>query len=85
MFLASFFFSWMLPWRAIMMRWAWGEPAPCIFDEKMQAHLVDCDYEAQTVTYTFPTQRGYSQVRSVSAAMGLTSFSVKAAIILRIS
>ena len=26
------------------------------FDEKMQASLVDCDYEAQTVTYAFPTQ-----------------------------
>ena len=26
------------------------------FDEKMQARLVDCDYEAQTVTYAFPTQ-----------------------------
>ena len=26
------------------------------FDETMQAHLVDCDYEAQTVTYAFPTQ-----------------------------
>ena len=26
------------------------------FDEKMQAHLVSCDYEAQTVTYAFPTQ-----------------------------
>lgn len=26
------------------------------FDEKMQAHLVDCDYEARTVTYAFPTQ-----------------------------
>lgn len=25
------------------------------FDEKMQAHLVECDYEAQTVTYAFPT------------------------------
>ena len=30
MFLASFFFSWIFPWRAIMMRWAWGEPAPCM-------------------------------------------------------
>ena len=26
------------------------------FDERMQAHLVECDYEAQTVTYAFPTQ-----------------------------
>ena len=26
------------------------------FDEKMRARLVDCDYEAQTVTYAFPTQ-----------------------------
>lgn len=26
------------------------------FDEKMKAHLVECDYEAQTVTYAFPTQ-----------------------------
>lgn len=26
------------------------------FDEKMQAHLVGCDYEAQSVTYAFPTQ-----------------------------
>lgn len=26
------------------------------FDEKMQARLVACDYEAQTVTYAFPTQ-----------------------------
>ena len=28
--LASCFLPWMLPWRAIMMRWAWGEPAPCM-------------------------------------------------------
>ena len=27
------------------------------FDEKMQAYLVDCDYEAQSVTYAFPTQK----------------------------
>lgn len=26
------------------------------FDEKMHARLADCDYEAQTVTYAFPTQ-----------------------------
>ena len=26
------------------------------FDEKMRARLVDCDYEAQTVTYAFPAQ-----------------------------
>lgn len=26
------------------------------FDERMHARLVDCDYEAQTVTYAFPTQ-----------------------------
>ena len=26
--LASSFLPWMLPWRAIMIRWAWGEPAP---------------------------------------------------------
>ena len=26
------------------------------FDERMRAHLVDCDYEGQTVTYAFPTQ-----------------------------
>ena len=26
------------------------------FDEKMQARLVDCDFDAQTVTYAFPTQ-----------------------------
>ena len=26
------------------------------FDERMHAHLVSCDYEAQTVTYAFPTQ-----------------------------
>ena len=26
------------------------------FDERMQARLVSCDYEAQTVTYAFPTQ-----------------------------
>lgn len=26
------------------------------FDERMQAELVGCDYEAQTVTYAFPTQ-----------------------------
>ena len=26
------------------------------FDEKMRARLVGCDYEAQTVTYAFPTQ-----------------------------
>ena len=26
------------------------------FDERMRAHLVDCDYEDQTVTYAFPTQ-----------------------------
>ena len=25
------------------------------FDERMKAHLVTCDYEAQTVTYAFPT------------------------------
>ena len=25
------------------------------FDEKMQARLVSCDYEARTVTYVFPT------------------------------
>ena len=28
--LASPFFISRLPWRAIMMRWAWGEPAPCM-------------------------------------------------------
>ena len=28
--LAICFLAWMLPWRAIMMRWAWGEPAPCM-------------------------------------------------------
>ena len=27
------------------------------FDEKMQARLIPCDYEEQTVTYTFTTQR----------------------------
>ena len=27
------------------------------FDEKMRAHLIACDYEEQTVTYAFTTQR----------------------------
>lgn len=27
------------------------------FDEKMKVHLMDCDYEAQSVTYGFETQR----------------------------
>lgn len=26
------------------------------FDELMRVHLIGCDYEAQTVTYSFPTQ-----------------------------
>ena len=30
MALASSFFCSMLPWREIMIRCAWGEPAPCI-------------------------------------------------------
>ena len=27
------------------------------FDERMRAHLIACDYEEQTVTYAFTTQR----------------------------
>ena len=27
------------------------------FDEKMHARLVDCDYDAQSVTYAFETQK----------------------------
>ena len=30
MALASSFLCSRVPWRAIMMRWAWGEPAPCM-------------------------------------------------------